>query len=282
MFAGKSGFCCVVHNRASTEGQLPNATDFIDDLARSVGFLSRLPVPDRFFQGHDGSMARAVRAFPAAGLLLGLGPALVLYLLLRSNADPLLAALIALGLMTLLTGALHEDGLADAADGLGGGRDAEHALTIMKDSRTGSYGVVALILSFGLRASALASLGRSEEACAGALALLAAAALSRAVMVGHWSALPSARAAGVAASAGMPDASIRNVALAIGAAAGIILLLPAFGFSETLFTLVVAGLAGFGFTRFVAQKLGGHTGDTIGATQQLTEIATLAALALAA
>ncbi|KKX34500.1 adenosylcobinamide-GDP ribazoletransferase [Rhizobium sp. LC145] len=261
---------------------MPNATDFIDDLARSVGFLSRLPVPDRFFQGHDGSMARAVRAFPAAGLLLGLGPALVLYLLLRSDADPLLAALIALGLMTLLTGALHEDGLADAADGLGGGRDAEHALTIMKDSRTGSYGVVALILSFGLRAAALASLGRSEEACAGALALLAAAALSRAVMVGHWSALPSARAAGVAASAGMPDVSIRNVALAIGAALAIVVLLPAFGFSEILTALVVAGLAGFGFTRFVARKLGGHTGDTIGATQQIAEIATLAALALAA
>ena len=246
-----------------------------------MGFLSRLPVPDRFFRGHEGNVSHAVRAFPLAGLVVALAPALLLYLLLRFDGDPLLCALIALGGATLITGALHEDGLADAADGLGGGRDAEHALSIMKDSRTGAYGVIAIVLSFGLRAAALASLARVDEAGASALAFLAAAASSRALMVGHWALLPSARSAGVAASVGMPEEAPRNLALALGATAAILLLLPAFDLAEILFALLLATLAAFGFTRFVKTKLGGHTGDTIGATQQVAEITTLAALALA-
>ncbi|MFB9952652.1 adenosylcobinamide-GDP ribazoletransferase [Rhizobium puerariae] len=261
------------------EEQLPNASEFVADLARSVGFLSRLPVPDRFFQGHDGSVSRAVRAFPVAGLLIAALPALALLLL--ASGDALLSALIALALLALLTGALHEDGLADTADGLGGGRDAEHALSIMKDSRTGSYGVVALVLSFGLRAAALAALARHEPALA-ALSLLAAAAASRAVMVAHWHALPSARKSGVAAGAGLPDEAARNLALFIGAAVPLLLLVPLLGLPRTLLPLIAAAAAGFGFTRFVRGRLGGHTGDTIGATQQISEIVMLCALALIA
>jgi adenosylcobinamide-GDP ribazoletransferase len=243
-----------------------------------VGFLSRLPVPDRFFRGHDGNVSRAVRAFPAAGLVVAALPALVLLLLSRSH-DPLLAGLVALGLQSLITGALHEDGLADAADGLGGGRDAEHALSIMKDSRIGSYGVVALILSFCLRAAALAAMARLDPALA-ALALLATAAASRGLMVAHWHALPPARVSGVAAGAGQPETGARNFALAFAAAAALILLLPVMGVMRSLPALVFAGLVAFGFTHYVRERLGGHTGDTIGATQQLSEIALLGALAL--
>jgi adenosylcobinamide-GDP ribazoletransferase len=236
-------------------------------------------VPDRFFRGHDGTISRAVRAFPAAGLIIGALPALLL-VLLADKGDPLLASLIALALSSLMTGALHEDGLADATDGLGGGRDRDHALIIMKDSRIGSYGVVALILSFGLRAAALAALARYDAGLA-ALSLLAAAAASRALMVAHWRALPPAREGGVASGAGMPEDGARNVALLTGAVAALILLAPVAGFWNALLALVVAGAAAFGFTRFVRRKLGGHTGDTIGATQQLSEIALLVALALA-
>ncbi|WJR69584.1 adenosylcobinamide-GDP ribazoletransferase [Neorhizobium sp. CSC1952] len=258
---------------------MPNATEFIADLARSVGFLSRLPVPDRFFRGHDGTISRAVRAFPVAGLIIAIVPALLMLLL--QSGDPLVASLITLSLMTLLTGGLHEDGLADAADGLGGGRDSEHALAIMKDSRIGSYGVVALILSFGLRAGSLAALARHEPAAA-ALALLAAAAFSRAVMVAHWHALPSARESGVAAGAGLPEESARNLALLIGVAAAAVLAVPVLGVPKLLLSLIAAAAAGFGFTRLVRRKLGGHTGDTIGATQQISEIVMLASLALVA
>jgi adenosylcobinamide-GDP ribazoletransferase len=271
--------CAQTHSRVGSEEQLPNATEFIADLARSVGFLSRLPVPDRFFRGHDGTISRAVRAFPVAGLVIAIPPALVL-LLLRSG-DPLLVSLIALALLTLVTGALHEDGLADTADGLGGGRDKDHALLIMKDSRIGAYGVVALVLSFGLRTSALSALFR-DDAVTAALAVLAVAAVSRAILVAHWRALPSARENGVAAGAGFPEDGARNIALFSGAAIALVLLVPVLGLPKVLLSLILAALAGFGFTRFVRQKLGGHTGDTIGATQQLSEIAMLATLALAA
>jgi adenosylcobinamide-GDP ribazoletransferase len=271
---------CALLNQPSTEPQLPNATDFIADLARSVAFLSRIPVPDRFFRGHDGSISRVVRAFPLAGLLIALIPALVLYGLARIG-DAMVATLLALTLYTLLTGALHEDGLADAADGLGGGRDSDHALLIMKDSRIGSYGVVALVLSFGLRAASLAALARIDASLA-AVALLAAASFSRAVMIWHWSALPSARETGVAASAGAPEETARNVALISGAVLGIVFIMSHLGFDDAALALVVTALAGFGFTGFVRKKLGGHTGDTIGATQQICEIAMLATLAIIA
>ncbi len=279
VFPGNSRLSAPSHSRGCREEQLPNATQFIADLARSVGFLSRLPVPDRFFRGYDGSVSRAVQAFPAAGLVIALVPALLLWLICLSH-DPLLAALAALGLQSLLTGALHEDGLADTADGLGGGRDRDQALVIMKDSRIGSYGVIALILSFGLRAAALAALGRYDPALA-ALGLLAASAASRALMVAHWRALPSVREGGVAASAGQPEEQARNMALLTGAVAALVLLVPVAGPVRSLLPLVFAGLIAFGFTRYVSNKLGGHTGDTIGATQQLSEIALLIGLALA-
>lgn len=262
------------------EPHLPNASHFIADLARSLGFLSRVPVPDRFFRGHDGSVSRAVQAFPLAGVLIAFGPALVMFIAAEAG-DALVASLLALALLTLLTGALHEDGLADAADGLGGGRDRDHALLIMKDSRIGSYGVVALILSFGLRAASLAALARIDASLA-AVALVASASMSRAAMVWHWSVLRSARESGVAAAAGVPERSARDIALGFGAVLGFAL--PAFfmGPAAGLAAIFLAAATTLIFTHFVRRKLGGHTGDTIGATQQTVEIVILAGLALLA
>ncbi|TNM66671.1 adenosylcobinamide-GDP ribazoletransferase [Aliirhizobium smilacinae] len=259
---------------------MPNATDFIADLARSVAFLSRIPVPDRFFLGQSGSFSRTVRAFPLAGVLIGLIPALLLYTLSQTG-DALVTSLIALSLMVLMTGALHEDGLADAADGLGGGRDKEHALAIMKDSRIGSYGVVAMILSFLLRAASLAALARFDSSLA-AVSMLAAACVSRSVMIWHWSALPPARTNGVAASIGAPERTARNVALLTGGVMGLIFVASHLGVMVAIFVVLVAAAAGQLFTGFVRRKLGGHTGDTIGATQQISEIVLLATLALIA
>lgn len=261
-------------------------TEFIGDLARSLGFLSRLPVPSRFFEGHDGSVSRAVRAFPLAGLLLAIPSALLLWLLLEWGAEPLLAALIAIAALTLLSGALHEDGLADAADGFGGGRDRDHILSIMKDSRTGSYGVIAMILSFSLRATALASLagdaGAGEASAAlPALAFLAAASLSRALMVAHWQSLQSARLGGVASGAGRPEAGARTFALISAVLVSMLMLLAPAGPAAFLIALALCALAAYGTTRLAEEKIGGHTGDTIGATQQAGEVVFLVALALA-
>ncbi len=256
-------------------------TEFVADIARSVGFLSRLPVHARFFEGHDGGISRAVRAFPVAGVIIALPAMCVFWASLVLGAEAFLAAILALGTLAITTGALHEDGFADAADGLGGGRDKEHALTIMKDSRTGSYGVVALILSFGIRAAALAQLGEDLSPFGAALALLAAAAVSRALMVWHWSILPPARTNGVAVAVGKPEDASRTMALALATGLAFLLLLPSYHLGSVLFALAFAVLAAFAFTRVVDKKLGGHTGDTIGATQQVTAMAVFTALALA-
>ncbi|MGN7293512.1 adenosylcobinamide-GDP ribazoletransferase [Rhizobium sp. SAFR-030] len=258
---------------------MPNATEFCKDLARSLAFLSRLPMPSRAFVGHDGSMARSCRAFPLAGFVAALGPAVLLYAA-SGPATGLLAAFLSLAALTLVTGALHEDGLADCADGLFGGRDRAHALSIMKDSRVGSYGVVALILSFGLRASALMAIAATAGTGLAAAALLAAAAFSRALMVWHWADLPLARTDGTAAGAGRPLAAAMRFALGLGAALSLVLLPAGAPLVPVVLALLAAGLAALLFTRFVSRSIGGHTGDTIGATQQITETTLLCALAV--
>jgi adenosylcobinamide-GDP ribazoletransferase len=255
--------------------------DFIDDTARSVAFLSRIHVPQRHFIGHDGRLSRAVRAFPLAGVLIVLPAAALAALLSALGTSPLLIAFAALGLQTLITGALHEDGLSDSADGIGGGRDRDSALAIMKDSRAGSYGVVALVLSFGLRAAAIAALAGVLTPSGLGMVLLSAAAASRTAMVWHWSLLPPARRDGVAASVGEPDSTATTVALATGALLAALLLLPHGTVISLVLALVASACAVLAFNRVAIRKIGGHTGDTIGATQQLAEMAMLFALAVA-
>jgi adenosylcobinamide-GDP ribazoletransferase len=250
------------------------------DIARSVGFLSRLPVPGRYFKGHDGSLARAVRAFPIAGCLIMLPPAALFAILLAVRLEPLVAALISLTVLTLATGALHEDGLSDTADGVGGGRDRDAALAIMRDSRIGSYGAAAMILSYGIRAASIAAIGAALNPTAAALAMIAVAAASRAAMVWHWSSLPPARRDGVAVSVGGPEEASVNFALASAVVIVAVLVWPIAGFAAAVATVAAAGLATLGLTRYIGSRIGGHTGDTIGASQQCAEMAALAALAL--
>lgn len=255
--------------------------DFIDDTARSVAFLSRVPVPQRHFIGHDGRLSRAVRAFPLAGVLVVLPAAALAALLSALHAPPALLAFATLAMQVLITGALHEDGLSDSADGIGGGRDRESALLIMKDSRVGSYGAVALILSFGIRAAAIAALATVLTPSALGMALLAVAAASRTAMVWHWSLLPPARRDGVAASVGEPERGATVFALASGILIAALLLLPHGTVLAIALALAAAVLAVLVFDRIALRKIGGHTGDTIGATQQLAEMSVLFALALA-
>ncbi|PYE44784.1 cobalamin-5'-phosphate synthase [Rhizobium sp. PP-F2F-G20b] len=257
------------------------ATTFLTDTMRAVAFLSRLRVPARFFAGDDGRMGRTVRAFPLAGLLITLPASLVFALSLALDADPLLAALLALTVQTLVTGALHEDGLADAADGLGGGRTRGHALEIMKDSRVGAYGVIALVLTLALRAVAIADLADHLSGAGCALALMAIAALSRAGMVWHWSQLPPARDTGVAAGAGQPQPAAVTTALATGVVlSGLLLLVAGVPLVAALIAFAAFAATVPLWTRYVRTMISGHTGDTIGATQQLAETALLVALAI--
>ncbi|KQW28757.1 cobalamin synthase [Rhizobium sp. Root274] len=254
--------------------------DLVNETARAISFLSRFPVPNRYFANHDGTLSQTVAAFPLAGLLITLPAATLLGLLALADAPPLVAVLLSLTVQVMVTGALHEDGLTDTADGLGGGRDRERALAIMKDSRIGTYGALALILSVGLRAAALAALTPAWPPLATALIWLAAAAISRAAMVWHWSSLPPAKADGVAASVGHPDPAATRFAIACGLAASILLGLFVLPFAPVVATLSLTCLMTAGFTAFVKSKIRGHTGDTIGASQQIAEIGYLLSLAI--
>jgi len=255
-------------------------SDYLDDIARSTGFLSRLPMPARHFEGHDGSLVRASGMFPVAGLLIALCPGLVLAVLSAFDANAALTAVLALGVLIGLTGALHEDGLADSADAFGARGGREHMLEIMKDSRTGTYGVLALVMSFALRAIALTIILSVIGGWSSFLVLLAIAAASRAAMVWHWNALPPARQGGVAAAVGAPDQSARTQALLAGGLLFLAFAALTAGPVPALLSLAILAAAASLWTSIVGTKLEGHTGDTIGATQQISETVCLTALAL--
>jgi len=196
------------------------------------------------------------------------------------DAPPTLTALLVLGLLLVLTGALHEDGLADSADAFGAGGAHERMLAIMKDSRIGTYGALALILTVALRAAALSALVSELSAWQVAFAILAVAAASRSAMVWHWSRLAPARLDGVAASVGRPADDAVAMALVLGAAIGLVGALLASGWVAATVALGSMVAASWAWTHRCQSRLGGHTGDTIGATQQIAETTFLVALAL--
>lgn len=238
--------------------------DVIADLRMAASFVTILPVASSKPAG-DGAIARATWALPVAGLLVGLAGALVYKMSSRFGLTPNLAALLALAATALITGALHEDGLADTADGLGGGRTRERKLEIMRDSRIGTYGVCALILSFGLRWSALAAIANPWTVT---LALCAAHIAARAGVPAFMSLVPLARPDGLSASAGPPPG--RSVAIAF--ALGTLALALALGPGKALVALILLSLAGFMLARLAIRQIGGQTGDILGAFEQTGEI----------
>jgi adenosylcobinamide-GDP ribazoletransferase len=197
--------------------------------------------------------------------LVGLAGAAAYALASKPGLAPGTAALLALATTVLLTGALHEDGLADTADGLGGGRTRERKLEIMRDSRIGTYGACALILSFGLRWSALAAIA---SPWAVALALCSAHAAARAGVPAFMSLVTPARPDGLSAAAGSPPA--RSVAIAF--ALGTLCLVLALGPGKALIGLILLSLAGLALARLAIRQIGGQTGDILGAFEQIGEI----------
>ncbi|KYH00418.1 adenosylcobinamide-GDP ribazoletransferase [Bradyrhizobium sp. DOA1] len=238
--------------------------DIVADLRMAASFVTILPVASSKPAG-DGAIARATWALSVAGLLVGLAGAFVYMVAIRVGLTPNLAALLALATTALITGALHEDGLADTADGLGGGRTRERKLEIMRDSRIGTYGVCALILSFGLRWSAL---GAIANPWAVMLALCAAHTAARAGVPAFMSLVPPARPDGLSASAGAPPG--RSVAIAF--AVGTLVLALTLGPGKALAGLIVLSLAGLLLARLAIRQIGGQTGDILGAFEQTSEI----------
>ena len=244
----------------------PDTTFRAGDFLTAIALLSRLPVRADFSRG-----AQAAWAYPLAGAVVATLAALPTALALSLGVPPTLAALVWLAASVILTGAMHEDGLSDCADGFWGGWERTRRLEIMKDSRIGAYGVIALCLSLAARWSAIAIILQSTGWF---WALVAVAMLSRAAMPALMASLPHARKTGLSHAQGRPPrlTALTAALLAMGAtvalsgAMAVVLVLLALG----------AALA----CRAIAQsKIGGQTGDVLGATQQICEITLLFALA---
>ena len=236
----------------------------------ALSFLTQIPGGAA---AEDGwRLAESTWAFPLVGAGIGAVAALVLLAAQLSGLGDWPAALLAVLTGLLLTGALHEDGLADAADGLAGGGDRAQKLAIMRDPRHGTWGVLALVLSVGLRAAALAQLG---EAVYAGLALVAAHAASRALLPAAMWALPPARDDGLGAAAGRPSPIAVVAAALIALAIAMMALGPAHGaIALGLAAAAVSVMAGV-----ARRRIGGYTGDVLGAFQQIGEVVMLLAAA---
>ncbi|MGL4319607.1 MAG: adenosylcobinamide-GDP ribazoletransferase [Paracoccaceae bacterium] len=235
------------------------------DLASAIGLLTRLPVHIDHPRG-----AEAAWAWPLVGVVVGGLSAAVGAVLMAFGVPVTLVAVGVLLTSAVVTGALHEDGLADTADGFFGGWTRERRLEIMKDSHIGSYGTLALILSVLARWAALCAVLPVSV-----WAVVAVAAMSRAPMALVMWALPNARGKGLAQSVGRPDFQAVWVAAALALIAGVL----AVDLMATLVATLVVAVAVLGIMALARARIGGQTGDVLGATQQITEILALTVLA---
>lgn len=238
------------------------------DIAVALVLLTRLPLPalpDEAFS----RQARATWAFPLVGLVIGGIAAFTGWMALALGMPVAATAGLILAVQIAVTGAMHEDGLGDTFDGLWGGWTRERRLAIMKDSAIGTYGVLALILSLGLRWVALTAL-----IPLGLGVVVAVAILSRGIMPVIMTALPPARETGLSRSVGAPEPKTAALALGLG-----VILAVVFAGSGIVLPIVVAYGAVFGLAQIARAKIGGQTGDILGAAQQIAEITGLLVLA---
>jgi adenosylcobinamide-GDP ribazoletransferase len=240
--------------------------DCANDLKESLRFLTRLPMACAPAAGAD--LARAAWAFPLAGAVVGLIGAAIYVLARQMGLPAWLAAALTVAATLAVTGCLHEDGLADTADGFGGGDSRERKLEIMRDSRIGTYGVCALILSILLRVTALAAFANPAPAV---WALIAAHGGARATLPLFMALVPPARHDGLAYAAGRPSGERVITASVLGLLLLAIGLGPAHGIAAAIFLLVVIALMAW----LSVVQIEGQTGDVLGAVEQASEIVIL-------
>ncbi|WP_300031677.1 adenosylcobinamide-GDP ribazoletransferase [uncultured Roseobacter sp.] len=242
----------------------------LTELLVAFTLLTRLPLPHLPEKAFENS-ARAVWAYPLTGLVTASAGCGLASALFAAGLPVALSAGLGLALATFLTGALHEDGLADLADGFWGAHTPARRLEIMKDSQIGSYGTLVLVFSTGLRWMAWATLLASGPAW-----IIAAAVLSRAAMPVLMRALPSARSNGLSHSVGRPS----GPRVAAGVVVALVICLALAGV-PALAAAAAVGVAAWGIAWLARRKIGGQTGDVLGASQQVGEVFALCVLAAA-
>jgi adenosylcobinamide-GDP ribazoletransferase len=239
----------------------------LTDLKLGFIFLTRLPLTHGMPVA-KGELSQALWTAPLVGIAVGLAGAIVFAAALALHVPPLPAAVLTVAATTLMTGGLHEDGLADVADGFGGGATRERKLEIMRDSRIGTYGVCALILSFLLRVFAIVELGDNAAVLP---ALIAAHTGSRACMPVFMQIVPPARADGLSADAGAPSSAVSLVAALLGAIA----LIACLGIKAGIIALLLLAAAGVCMAWLCRRQIQGQTGDVLGALEQAGEMIVL-------
>jgi adenosylcobinamide-GDP ribazoletransferase len=239
------------------------AQDLVRDIRIGILICTRLPLgsPPRI---ESLDLVRASWALPVAGALVGAAGAWAFWIASELRLPAALAAALALVATLLVTGGLHEDGLADTADGFGGGWDRARKLEIMRDSRLGTYGACALVMSLLLRWAALAELMSPMPA---ASALIAAHVAARAALPAFMHVVPPARTEGLSARAGQPALWPAAVAALIG----VLALALTLGGPAMVIGLVLATSAGFLMAWLCLWQIGGQTGDVLGALEQVIE-----------
>jgi adenosylcobinamide-GDP ribazoletransferase len=258
----------VIVGAMSADDPFRHPPGFLAGFTAAMAFFTRVPIetPRR----GAWQIADSAWAFPLVGAGIGAVAAFAFVLAQLIGLGDWPAALLSVLAGVLLTGALHEDGLADTADGFFGGRDRGEKLAIMRDNRHGTFGVLSIVLSIVLRAAALAGIGDPLHA---GLALIAAHTASRAALPATMRALSPARADGLGAAAGTPRPS-----LAIGAAIiGILIALAALGPISGAVAIGVTAAIVFGMAGLARRQIGGYTGDVLGAFQQVGEVVMLLA-----
>ncbi|RFB79883.1 adenosylcobinamide-GDP ribazoletransferase [Methylovirgula sp. 4M-Z18] len=252
------------------------------DLLACLRFYSRLAIPQMRFEAAAHALpdfSRCIRMLPFAGILIALPAAVVFVIAGWLALPPFVAAAFSVAAMALATGCFHEDGLADIADGFGGGRTRERKLEIMKDSRIGTFGGVALALALILRIALLAAVLERFGLGAAFAAILAVAGVSRVVGLLPLTLLPPARADGVARAVQAPSRRLVVATLALSVILSAVLMMPlGIGFLRLCVACFAAVVSGFYMVRLARRHLDGQTGDVAGATQQVAEIAFLTAL----
>jgi adenosylcobinamide-GDP ribazoletransferase len=245
------------------------------DFFNALRFMTIFPVPSSEAATAPDWLSRCAKYFPAVGICVGAVSAAVL-LLAGSIWSPVIAALLAVAASIVVSGGLHEDGLADTADGFGGGWNVEKRLAIMKDSRIGAYGALALGFGIALRVTALAEM----PSWSAAAALIAAHAAARITPAFVMNALPYAGdTAAMKVSYADPPVSSNDMGFALIVVACALVPLAFVSISSALSGLLFGALLAAAIALWARRLIDGYTGDVLGAIEQMFEIGFLLGVA---
>lgn len=242
---------------------------------QALSFLSRIPLPNFAFKSGALPINQITGFFPLAGMVLG---GLASIVMVGSNyigLPPLASSIIAIATLSLLTGALHDDGLGDTADGFFGGNTPEKRLEIMKDSHIGTFAALTLIAFFTMKIVLLSAVIERSGLYSATICLITIEAASRAAMVAFWYKIPSARTHGLSANIGAPADNAFWTAQWSGLLIFAVGFIYISGLTTFLYAFIATVCTVFAFAKLSLNKIGGQTGDTLGACQQLVTLTLL-------